>query len=373
MGEWVSAAGAGTIEVVSPATEEVIGQVPRRHARPTSTARSPPPRQAFDDGPWPHMTPVERAEVIGPPLAGAPGPLARTSPTRSRRRTARPSSGRSWARCSRRRWCSTPTSALATEYEWVDTRVGDDGRPGPGAAARPVGVVAAITPWNVPLFIAALKLGPAMVAGCPIVLKPSPETPLDSYLLAEAIIEAGVPAGRHQHRPRGPGDRRAPRDAPGHRQGQLHRLDRRGQAHRRGVRRPAQALHARARRQVGRDRPRRRRARRHAPRPAGAVGAHEQRPGLRRADPDPGVPQALRRGGRRARRRRRRAEGRRPAGRQPRRSARSSPSASGPGSRATSTPARPPGRGSSSAAAAPRTCRAAGTSSRPCSPTSTTP
>jgi betaine-aldehyde dehydrogenase len=59
----------------------------------------------------------------------------------------------------------------------------------------PVGVVAAITPWNVPLFIAALKLGPAMLAGCTVVLKPAPETPLDSYLLAEAAIEAGVPEG----------------------------------------------------------------------------------------------------------------------------------------------------------------------------------
>ena len=59
----------------------------------------------------------------------------------------------------------------------------------------PVGVVAAITPWNVPLFIAALKLGPGLLAGCTFVLKPSPETPLDSYLLAEAIIEAGFPEG----------------------------------------------------------------------------------------------------------------------------------------------------------------------------------
>ena len=59
----------------------------------------------------------------------------------------------------------------------------------------PVGVAAAITPWNVPLFIAALKLGPAMLTGCTVVLKPAPETPLDSYLLAEAAIEAGVPEG----------------------------------------------------------------------------------------------------------------------------------------------------------------------------------
>ena len=83
---------------------------------------------------------------------------------------------------------------LATEYEWVDTRVGMMGGP-VRVRKAPVGVAAAITPWNVPLFIAALKLGPAMLTGCTVVLKPAPETPLDSYLLAEAAIEAGVPAG----------------------------------------------------------------------------------------------------------------------------------------------------------------------------------
>ena len=59
----------------------------------------------------------------------------------------------------------------------------------------PVGVAAGIIPWNVPLFIIALKLGPAMAAGVPIVLKPAPETPLDSYLFAEAVIEADIPPG----------------------------------------------------------------------------------------------------------------------------------------------------------------------------------
>jgi acyl-CoA reductase-like NAD-dependent aldehyde dehydrogenase len=83
---------------------------------------------------------------------------------------------------------------LAATYEWSDTRTGMMGNT-VRVRRAPVGVVAAITPWNVPLFIAALKLGPAMIAGCTVVLKPSPETPLDSYLLAEAAIEAGVPEG----------------------------------------------------------------------------------------------------------------------------------------------------------------------------------
>ncbi len=62
-------------------------------------------------------------------------------------------------------------------------------------AKEPVGVVAAITPWNVPLFIAAAKLAPALVSGCTVVFKPAPETPLDANLLAEMFEEAGLPKG----------------------------------------------------------------------------------------------------------------------------------------------------------------------------------
>src|SRR6185369_7522364 len=57
------------------------------------------------------------------------------------------------------------------------------------------GVVAAIVPWNVPLFLVVGKLAPALLAGCSIVIKPAPETPLDSLLFAEAIDQAGLPPG----------------------------------------------------------------------------------------------------------------------------------------------------------------------------------
>ena len=60
---------------------------------------------------------------------------------------------------------------------------------------EPVGVVGAIVPWNVPLYVTMSKLAPALVAGCTIVLKPAPETPLDAYILAEAFAEAGLPKG----------------------------------------------------------------------------------------------------------------------------------------------------------------------------------
>jgi betaine-aldehyde dehydrogenase len=60
---------------------------------------------------------------------------------------------------------------------------------------EPIGVVGAIIPWNVPLFVALTKLGPALAAGCTVVLKPPPETPLFAYVLAEAITAAELPKG----------------------------------------------------------------------------------------------------------------------------------------------------------------------------------
>ncbi|TDD84026.1 aldehyde dehydrogenase family protein [Actinomadura rubrisoli] len=60
---------------------------------------------------------------------------------------------------------------------------------------EPVGVVAALTPWNFPLLQTAAKIGPALAAGCPVVLKPSEITPLDAFVLAEAVEAAGAPPG----------------------------------------------------------------------------------------------------------------------------------------------------------------------------------
>ncbi|MFD6065355.1 aldehyde dehydrogenase family protein [Rhodococcus wratislaviensis] len=60
---------------------------------------------------------------------------------------------------------------------------------------EPVGVVAAIVPWNAPILTSVLKLAPALLAGCTMVLKPSPEPPLDAYLLGEMLQSAGLPGG----------------------------------------------------------------------------------------------------------------------------------------------------------------------------------
>src|SRR3954466_1877151 len=191
-GEWVAPASSEIIEVISPATEEVIGQVP--HASTVDADRAiAAARKAFDEGPWPHMTPVQRGEAIGRLSAALQARAQDIADTIS----SENGSPKQWSIMGQV-FSSTMVLdsyvGLATEYEWVDTRTGMMGGP-VRVRKAPVGVVAAITPWNVPLFIAALKLGPGLLAGCTFVLKPSPETPLDSYPLAEAIIEAGFPEG----------------------------------------------------------------------------------------------------------------------------------------------------------------------------------
>jgi acyl-CoA reductase-like NAD-dependent aldehyde dehydrogenase len=85
---------------------------------------------------------------------------------------------------------------MAEGYEWVK-RQPSAMIPGHDALVvrEPVGVVAAIVPWNMPYAIMAQKVAPALIAGCTVIMKPSPETPLEAYLIAEAAEAAGIPAG----------------------------------------------------------------------------------------------------------------------------------------------------------------------------------
>jgi aldehyde dehydrogenase (NAD+) len=83
--------------------------------------------------------------------------------------------------------------SLASSFAFDEVRTGLMGEV--LVAKEPVGVVGAISPWNVPLFIAAAKLAPALVAGCTVVFKPAPETPLDAFMLAELFQDAGLPKG----------------------------------------------------------------------------------------------------------------------------------------------------------------------------------
>ena len=134
-------------------------------------------------------------------------------------------------------------AALGESFPWTEKRKGQ--MVDTAVIVRePVGVVVGIAPWNAPFGIMLNKVAYSLIAGCTIVMKPSPETPLEAYIIAEAAEEAGLPPGVVNLVP-------ADRDASDHlvnnprrRQGQLHRLDSRRQAHRRSLRQPHRALHA---------------------------------------------------------------------------------------------------------------------------------
>ncbi|MPY61553.1 aldehyde dehydrogenase [Streptomyces spongiae] len=190
-GELTDPLGEDVIEVVSPHTEEVIGRVP--HASRADVDRAvAAARRAFDEGPWPRTTLDERIEVvtrIKDAIAIRHEEIARV--ISSENGTPYTSSIMVQALASMMVWDTAITTARGFTYE--EKR---DGVLGKLLVRRePVGVVAAVVPWNVPQFTAAAKLAPALLAGCTAVLKVSPETPLDAYLLAEIATEAGLPEG----------------------------------------------------------------------------------------------------------------------------------------------------------------------------------
>ena len=94
---------------------------------------------------------------------------------------------------------AAPAGLLQMYAELVKTMALEEVRPSASGATivrrEPVGVVGAIAPWNYPQVLAMMKIAPALAAGCTIVLKPSPETALDSYVMGDAAQEAGLPPG----------------------------------------------------------------------------------------------------------------------------------------------------------------------------------
>ncbi|MES9609084.1 MULTISPECIES: aldehyde dehydrogenase [Actinomadura] len=190
-GEWAAPAGTGVIDVVSPHTEEVIGRVPEGTEGDIDAAVAAA-RRAFDEGPWPRMTPAERAEIVGR-LSAIYAERQQEMADLVTAEMGSPIMFSVFGQAAIPQMVLQYYVDLAASYTWEEER---QGMLGPVTVTQePVGVVAAIVPWNVPQFTLMLKLAPALIAGCTVVAKPSPETPLDSYLLAEWIREAGVPEG----------------------------------------------------------------------------------------------------------------------------------------------------------------------------------
>jgi aldehyde dehydrogenase (NAD+) len=184
-GAWSGPAGPETIEVVNPATEEVIATVPA--GTPADIDRAvAAARRAFPQ--WAGTRPEERAKYLSAlheALAGRQDEVARTISAEM----GAP------AKVARAVQTALPLTVLKS-YAGLLTTYSFEEQVGNSLVVRePVGVVAAITPWNYPLHQVVAKLAPALAAGCTFVLKPSEVAPLSAYLLAELIEAIGLPAG----------------------------------------------------------------------------------------------------------------------------------------------------------------------------------
>lgn len=188
-GEWVEPSSSLTFPVVQASTEEEIailaGGVVEDMDRAVAAAR-----RAFDDGPWPRMTPTERGEI----LLRIHAELEKRKPELAHAWTAQ--MGALYSNTSF--WPGYFHFAYYGEMIQSQTIV--EPRPnsygGTSLVVRePVGVVAAVLPWNAPMMMIATKVAPAMAMGCTVVVKPSPETPLEAFILAEVMEEIGLPPG----------------------------------------------------------------------------------------------------------------------------------------------------------------------------------
>ena len=190
-GEWVEPSSTNVIEVVSPMTEEVVATVPEAMEADVDRAVEAAKR-AFDEGPWPRMTPAERGAVLAKVSDAVRNEMGDVAELIS----GEMGSPVSWATMAQ---VLAPTmifdyyAGLGSTFAFDEFKDGLLGRV--LVTKEPVGVVAAITPWNVPLFLAASKLSPALLSGSTVVFKPSPETPLDANRLAELFADAGLPPG----------------------------------------------------------------------------------------------------------------------------------------------------------------------------------
>ncbi len=191
-GTWRTPASNRTIEVISPHSEEPVGRVPEATEADVDAAVAAA-REAFDNGDWPRRTPQERiavvqrfAEIYASRLSEMAAVITEEmgAPIWFSELAQSPAP---WMQL-------TSFLQIANAYEWEETRTGMLGQQ-VIVRREPVGVVGVIPPWNVPQFTIMSKLAPALITGCTLVIKPAPETPLDAFVMADMLTEAGVPEG----------------------------------------------------------------------------------------------------------------------------------------------------------------------------------
>ena len=189
-GEWRAPAAGQTIPVVNPATEEVIAEVASAQADDVDAAVAA--ARAALQGPWSRLSARERGRLLwktGEKLLERGDELARLETLHNGKPIFES------------RQIEIPASAECFQYYagWAD-KIHGETIPVKGnyltyTLREPVGVVAAIVPWNFPLLLASWKVAPALAAGNTVIIKPASQTPLTALALAEVAAEVGVPPG----------------------------------------------------------------------------------------------------------------------------------------------------------------------------------
>jgi phenylacetaldehyde dehydrogenase len=196
--DWVQAASGRRMDCLDPATGAVLAQVPEAGEIDVDRAVAAA-RQSFDGGAWRSMTPSARARIlwrVGELIEAHIEELAELEtldqgkPLGVGRHAEIPGAAEQFryfaGQATRLEGETIPTSI---NYQPAGKQIFAYTR------REPIGVVAAIIPWNSPLIMAAMKLAPALAAGCSVVLKPAEDTSLTALRLGELLLEAGVPPG----------------------------------------------------------------------------------------------------------------------------------------------------------------------------------
>jgi acyl-CoA reductase-like NAD-dependent aldehyde dehydrogenase len=190
-GEWVAPSSASRIQVIDSGTEEPYFSVAEAQAADMSRAVAAA-RLAFDEGPWPRLSHAERADHMRALAAGLKeraDDFGQIWPRESGVLHAVAQHAASGAASTFRFY-----AGLADTYPFEEPATPTVGEFGL-IVREPVGVVGAIIPWNGPLGLIANKVAPALIAGCTIVLKCSPEAPGEGYVVAEVAESIGLPPG----------------------------------------------------------------------------------------------------------------------------------------------------------------------------------
>jgi aldehyde dehydrogenase (NAD+) len=190
-GDWVKPQSDQKLELISPVTEECFLSVPEASTADVDRAVKAA-RQAFDHGPWPRMTPQERSKFV----LAIGEEMKKRAPLLTDVWTAQVGAPTSFAGyiINFAPQLFEFYGKLGASTDFAETRDMMNG--GKALVIRePVGVVAIITPWNAPMVLMSYGVAAALTAGCTIVAKPAPETPIEGQLLAECAEAVGLPPG----------------------------------------------------------------------------------------------------------------------------------------------------------------------------------